>query len=79
MISKFCKRCGKVLPKYNRTDFCRRCYFYTKNKEYIEKRKSDRLCIVCKKPIEPVYPIRCKECRKKQAEYSKKWKLKRKT
>ncbi|MFW9872096.1 MAG: hypothetical protein ACFFG0_03265 [Candidatus Thorarchaeota archaeon] len=64
MTNKYCKRCKKLLPSHNTTNYCRKCYLYNKNKERRLKLRKDGRCPYCSNKVKPktIIPYRCEKC-----------------
>ncbi|HUS49802.1 MAG TPA: hypothetical protein VMZ91_06535 [Candidatus Paceibacterota bacterium] len=91
--AKKCKVCGKILRDHNKSGLCSHHYRIKKAKEIRKIRIKNRICVSCKKKVEPIilypagkivppiikYPIRCYACRTKyKKSYLKKQKDKQK-
>jgi len=77
---KHCKKCGKVLVKWNKSGYCTNCGGYFRRKKYKEKVKREKRCLVCGGKVNPIitypnglnsirlvrYPTKCYKCRIKQ-------------
>ena len=89
--AKKCKVCSKILREQNKGGLCSHHYKIKYFREYRKERKEKHLCIMCGKKVEPMilypagktvppiitYSVRCYNCRKKQTEYYKIYRLKK--
>jgi len=90
--AKKCKVCGKILRDHNKSGLCSHHYRIKKAKEIRKIRIKNRICVSCKKKVEPIIlypagktvppiiriPVRCYACRNQQNNIYKKSYLKRK-
>ena len=68
---KKCSECGRNISYWARSGLCRHCSQAIWAKKRKKKMKEDHICWDCGKKVEPVYPLRCEKCRKKNRENGK--------
>ena len=65
-----CNRCNALISSHKKSGYCRKCYQYVANKELVQKRKENKLCLCCGIKIKPkiTYPVRCDGCNERAKE-----------
>ena len=66
MPIRVCKRCGKRerLKTQFKSEYCRQCYHYVRNKERRVKLQKEKRCLTCGCKVKPkiIYHRRCDDC-----------------